>query len=286
MIDNKNEANMSVQIGVDWLTAIYTIEDYQKGVVDDTLAKHGIERSRERTVHHPQHGYTAVVAFDAGSVSLHGKRADMGACIVLRGSDLDYVRTNGGDSDQLVLDILERARPSRIDIACDICERVDIGALYNYITAQPSAIGGRRTMYISDNEGGSGAYIGSPSSDRRVRVYDKAAQLGAPGARTRVELVVRGRRAHEAGRTIRTHGIAAYYRSHIVDMMRIDDTWYQQVTTGETAPLDPLGRRETDSIRWLIEQVLPTFTRALASHDPRAVALRRLYEEALQIQPR
>lgn len=272
---------MITQMGIDWLTAVYPYGELIDGAIDWLYADMRMSRVRNRTVY-PQRGYTAVVPYTVGSVSYNPRRQEMGACLIWTGSDLDAIRALGYNSDHACARVTAIARASRIDIACDTDAPMNIRDIYDTIIARPDATTGRAMMYIASSDAGQGVYIGASSSNRRIRIYDKAAELRIPDIRNRIELVLRGGHAHAAPTAIAEHGIAPVWRSHVKQMLRLSGTqWYDDVMSGPVATLDALGRKSTDTIAWLRETVLPVLRRALKSGDPRADELRAAYRAAL-----
>lgn len=90
---------------------------------------------------------------------------------------------------------------TRIDVACDdktgllnmetICQKVNDGEI-NSRSSKRSVIVSHENQDIC----GRTAYIGAPSSDFRIRFYDKAAEQGVDGSWVRCELVFRGNHAN------------------------------------------------------------------------------------------
>jgi len=90
----------------------------------------------------------------------------------------------------------EGANISRIDIACDDREGyLNMDEIVQKIQSnQVKSRMAKRSVTISYDgvrRGGTKVYLGAPSSDFRVRIYDKAKQEGIDGRWLRVELVMR-----------------------------------------------------------------------------------------------
>ena len=95
----------------------------------------------------------------------------------------------------------ESANVSRIDVACDDREGfLDMDEIVQKIqTNQVNSRMTRRSVLVSydgTRRNGSTIYIGAPSSDFRVRIYDKALEQGAEGHWVWVELVLRKKNAN------------------------------------------------------------------------------------------
>ena len=136
---------------------------------------------------------------------------DMGVCVSMSGNGCRAFETMskltqaGQDSVFPTLFQLlaadETANVSRIDIACDdrkgflnmeeIVEKVQANEINSRMT--------KRSVIVSfdgTQRSGSTIYLGAPSSDFRVRIYDKALEQGEPGHWVRVELVMRSKNAN------------------------------------------------------------------------------------------
>lgn len=142
---------------------------------------------------------------------------DMGVCVSMSGNGCRTFETmsrlapgnpagkQGGTSLAFLelfrrLAVDETANVSRIDIACDdregfldmeeIIEKVRTNELNSRMTKRSVVV-----SYDGTQRSGSTVYIGAPSSDFRVRIYDKALEEGIDGHWVRVELVMRQKNA-------------------------------------------------------------------------------------------
>ena len=142
---------------------------------------------------------------------------DMGVCVSMSGNGCRTFETmsrlapgnpagkQGGTSLAFLelfrrLAVDETANVSRLDIACDdregflnmeeIVEKVQANEINSRMT--------KRSVIVSfdgTQRSGSTIYLGAPSSDFRVRIYDKALEEGVDGHWIRVELVMRHKNA-------------------------------------------------------------------------------------------
>ena len=95
----------------------------------------------------------------------------------------------------------ETANVSRIDIACDdhagylsiddILSKVQTNEVNSRMTKRSTVI-----SFDGTRRNGATAYIGAPSSDFRIRIYDKALEQGTDEHWVRVELVMRGKNSN------------------------------------------------------------------------------------------
>lgn len=122
-----------------------------------------------------------------------------GSLFTLSGQDMQVLRDRSGDDGITLAELLPISSPTRLDFAFDIHEDVSLDLLQGQV---------RRGQHITkfktspiviqglSEQGGHTIYFGSPKSDRRVRIYDKASQMKILNeAWFRVELQVRRKRA-------------------------------------------------------------------------------------------
>lgn len=160
-------------------------------------------------------GYEKSKSFNNIVVCYEGRENDyfhnMGVCVSMTGNGCRTFETMSKLPDQ---DAMGGAFPvlfgklagnplvnvSRIDIACDDhegyldMEQVVQKTMDNDINSRMT----KRQVVVSldgTQQDGSTVYIGSPSSDFRLRIYDKALEQGQSGQWVRVEMVMRGNNA-------------------------------------------------------------------------------------------
>lgn len=104
-------------------------------------------------------------------------------------------------------------------------------------------------------------YIGKKASEIYARIYDKAAEKQLKEDWARVELVVRGKRAHEAAREIVRD---TDYRALVAGFVNFD-TWPQW---GEIMAADAVKLRAerdtTGTLLWLLRSAAPSLAREMA----------------------
>ena len=206
---------MKCEVCVDWLTFSVKKEDPNE-VIRDYL---GLDPALFQDTGYSLLGYNKVLRFSDICVC-HEPRENqhfknMGVCVSMSGNGCRAFETMSklGAKDKqgkesvafpalfrfLAAD--EAANVSRIDIACDdregylnmdeIIDRTRSNEINSRLL--------RRTINFSLNgkdKAGATVYIGAPSSDFRVRIYDKALEQGVDGHWVRVELVMRSANAN------------------------------------------------------------------------------------------
>jgi DNA relaxase NicK len=201
---------MKCQVLVDWLTFSVKEQDPAK-VIREYL---GLDPELFQDAGYGLLGYNRVLRFSDICVCYEPREndffRDMGVCVSMSGNGCRAFETMskltqaGQDSVFPTLFQLlaadETANVSRIDIACDdrkgflnmeeIVEKVQANEINSRMT--------KRSVIVSfdgTQRSDSTMYLGAPSSDFRVRIYDKALEEGVDGHWIRVELVMRHKNA-------------------------------------------------------------------------------------------
>lgn len=118
---------------------------------------------------------------------------------------------------------------------------------------------------------GKSVYFGSRMSDRQIRVYDKGAQLGiSEGEWIRIEIQLRHDRAMNVARLCLTDGIGPTTQAAIRAYVHCPGcSWWEQATSGATVEFDPIGRKDTNTEKWLYNVALPAIWRTMETQKKR-----------------
>ena len=206
---------MKCEVLIDWLTFSVKKEDPSE-VIRDYL---GLDPALFQDTGYSLLGYNKVLRFSDICVC-HEPRENqhfknMGVCVSMSGNGCRAFETMSrlGAKDKQgkesvafsalfrLLAADETANVSRIDIACDDREgylNMDEIVARTRVNAVNSRMRWKDIHESIDGVSKAGAtvYIGAPSSDFRVRIYDKALEQGADGHWVRVELVMRSANAN------------------------------------------------------------------------------------------
>ena len=213
---------MKCQVLIDWLT--FSIKNIQNPT--EVITKYlGLDPALFQEAPYGLMGYQRILVFSDIRVLYEPRENqyfhDMGVCVTMSGNGCRTFETMSkltfeGAKDRqgtestafpVLFQLLaadENANISRIDIACD--DREGYLCMDDIVRAvQENTINSRlmrRTLFQSYNgtqNSGITVYIGAPSSNFRVRIYDKALESGETGHWVRVELVMRGDNANAFG---------------------------------------------------------------------------------------
>ena len=202
---------MKCQVLVDWLT--FSVKEKDPAIVIQEYL--GMEPELFQDAGYGLLGYNRVLRFSDICVCCEGREnkffKDMGVCVSMSGNGCrtfetmpKLTRDKGTSPFPVLFQHLRAdgsANVSRIDIACDdqdgylnmeqIVEKVQTNELNSRMTKRSVIV-----SYDGTRRSGSTVYIGAPSSDFRIRIYDKALEEGVEGHWVRVELVMRQKNAN------------------------------------------------------------------------------------------
>lgn len=209
---------MKCQVSIDWLT--FSVKEKDPVQVIKTYL--GLDPVLFQDPGYGLLGYTKMLRFSDICVCYAPRENDffqnMGVCVSMSGNGCRAFESMskltfdgvvdkqgmGSVAFSVLFQLLVAdgsANVSRIDIACDDRSgALDMNEIIRKV--QDNEINSRMTKrsvvvsYDGVQRGGSTVYIGAPSSDFRVRIYDKAAEQGFDGHWIRVELVMRSANAN------------------------------------------------------------------------------------------
>jgi len=192
------------------------------------------------------------------SVTWHHSRDDMGVRINWSGSALQGRNILG----VMALMANHRGRCGRIDLAVDVDAKFDMEIMHKQFKRRECVTNARKSRLVRDE--GDTLYVGARTSEKYLRIYDKAAEQGITDREwTRVELECKGEFAH---------GIFMYIIEETVpdfrDVIRgfVDFTRYVPWNDAMTSPTPVFGLPQKEKIRdtekWLLEVVTTALSKA------------------------
>lgn len=216
---------------------------------------------------HGMIGYDTAIRYDDGRLELcSSTRKDMEAHVIFSGKCIDRLCEDHQINSIDVLSAMGRGKVTRLDIAVDIRDgKLDIGSLVASFENGTAKTKAQKGLHLSGVKiAGETFYIGSKSSPRRVRVYDKAAESGLSDVDwTRVEFQMRQVSANNASRKLcesnDPHSLIPKLINAFVDFPEV-------VEWAMVMGMDKIGvsqsiEHESNRRKWLIEMV----TRAMSN---------------------
>ena len=240
---------------VDWLSVTRESNQYPENYPKD---KKELKRGMQ--------GYDTAVQFIDGRVELcSSSRRDMGVHTILSGKTIkrlcELAQINSFD----IVDSIGRSGCSRIDLAVDIKHgNLDIGKLWQMLESDLVDTSKANWLYLRGAKGnGETLYIGSPKSEKRLRVYDKKAESGADHEWTRVEMQYRRKSAKSAVQTLL---MTAPYHECVPGMVNSyinfeNDRGWSLVMGEALVKMGGIEKGNSDRQGWLLD----TATSALAA---------------------
>lgn len=210
----------------------------------------------------PRMGYTsAFMAADKQGLKVYwnNDRREMGVHVSWSGSALQ-----GENWEELANKITGVSwKITRLDLAVDVNRKWEIAALYEHQKQGWIVTNARKARLIQSTDG-STLYIGSRTSERYLRIYDKAAQTGTREPWTRIELECKGEFAN---------GVFLYLLNETSpdfrDVIRgyVDFTESLQWQAAMASPTPPWSlskaEKRTDTKAWLLQSVAPSLAKAI-----------------------
>lgn len=242
--DTNRGVETLTQERIDWIS--FTLKIDSERVWPDGM-------DTERTTTKSFNGYDTANEYPDGRIELTSStRPEMGIHCVLSGS------TCGNCRDQLP-DILENCwlqggRVTRFDLALDdLLGRVNPIDSRKYIKSGEIKCRAREYPPAGDiRGGGQSQYCGKMASECHVCIYDKDAEQGISGFRTRIEIRFKGKKADKAARE--------YLQSNdcrgLISAFVTFPTWKLWNEVFSTAPIKvPAEKVVSRRIQWLLGQV-------------------------------
>jgi len=252
-----------VEYSIDWLSVSGGVDLFQKTL--DAGVHFRLGEARKPLAHFD----TAHDLLPAGT--LQESTSDQQGCLIsLSGEDMTAIRHNGMVDPVLIKRMATVGKVTRLDYAVDIRTGDSPKDLESHIKSgdYETVFKVAPSRFESFNDtGGYTLYFGSPKSHRRLRIYDKAAQLKLLNeAWLRVELVTRKNRAQALASDMVKGVLWLVGHQAIVDTISFpkckwwNDIFYQTEAVLSTVPKKPdryqkwLGGQVNDSIRRNLEK--------------------------------
>jgi len=265
-------------VSLDWLAGTFTRESESQNEFIRRFASTGT------VVPVPAHnGYTASLADENGvQISWNPDREEMGLHAVFSGSALRNLQQRNGVSSEALLGALLQAgcRVTRLDLAKDVIDEfIDLDGIWADLHAGRHVGSARKVAQMVSNDGGQTIYIGSRSSEKFIRIYNKAAEQQLDGKRwTRLEIETKGMVARAFATALTA---SAEWAGQLVGAVRVmanlprNESYQTLLRTTEVVQGLPKLEKSTDRERWIAEQVIAAVARHYID-NPNSEAVARL----------
>lgn len=241
---------------IDWIS--FTLPIASERVWPDAL-------DTTKTTTKSFNGYDTANEYPDGRIELTSStRPEMGIHCVLAGKTCGNCR----DTLPAILDNvwLQGGKITRFDLALDdLLGRVNALDSRRYIKAGEIECRAREYPPAGDiRGGGQSQYCGKMASECHVCIYDKDAEAGISGFRTRIEIRFKGRKADKAARE--------YLRSNdcrglILGFVRFP-TWDSWNEVFATKPIQvPAEKVDSRRVQWLLGQVSKSIAKEISERQ-------------------
>ena len=268
-----------LSITLDWLAFTFKEDTHEAG---EWIRLYASDKTNVSVT--ARNGYRDAYQTQTGVVvQWNVDREEMGYHVVIAGSAIRNVLEHYElDQKTLIQTVLHAgASITRLDVAKDLQGvAISLDAIYEALEQRQYIGTARKFAQIHSIGGGNTIYVGSRQSEKFMRIYDKAAELQAPGTLWyRLELETKGMVARSLATelvtgdnwTSRFDGIAR----HMVDVAKGRD-WQEFFVPGDVPTGIPKLEKQTDREAWIEAQVMPAVVKHFIEHrDSKAVALLR-----------
>jgi hypothetical protein len=235
--------------------------------------------------------YDSAVAVNVGVVYWHSEREQQRMLVLMNGKDCGEAARLGMLADILFYAAVSlEAHFTRVDFAVDVRDR---GAapddILRAFEAGRARCASNHTERIEHKEGdslGVTVAVGSRSSERYLRCYDKGKESGEGGDWVRVELECKGGMAGALVTAMLDQGIAKAGKAAILAFLGLDGVaWYAEaLAEGNEGYAVPVERAETNHDAYLRKQVFPMLEKDLRrGHEGVRFALQDMLDRTAKL---
>lgn len=247
---------------IDWLTCTLHACPNVRAALPDTVGWGTFTK-----LEHGFNGYTEAYKADCGALVQTSGRVDMGVNINLPGDALAVVRESGMTERELCIYLdVQGAKASRIDLALDLILPTALTPAFfeaehraGRVQSEARKLSVRRET-DGGQESGAGVYLGSPSSDRMLRVYDKGLETKTQASNywIRFELQCRREQSQSHMRAvIEVTNTRAIINKSLTNFITMDNPEFLAATTDTDAEIPTVPRKPHKTLSWLLDQVAP-----------------------------
>lgn len=280
----KNNPKKPIRAGLDWLTATIGWADHEdpqklaEGIIRGLGDKGDIQQTDPKL-----RNYTRCLQGHYINVSWHHQHPRMKLCTSLTGSVLAEMSEHGIDPQMVAWRLHQiGASFTRVDVAFDYYGDASIHALYEALKKDqdPNTTRYLLPYHVHDCLEGTDTYtgldIGSRKSDRYIVAYNKAVELDITSTDLWHRIELRNRKAKaqmliESGcenAIDRDTGeikprIVAAGRDVIRKRSNPDCDWWREALEGDCVEALEVGKKQTNTDKWLLGVVLHTLERRL-----------------------
>lgn len=240
-----------------------------------------------------RHGYRAAYEdrISGARVETDSSTVGMDTHLTLSGMALHAIRTTFRDGDNGLVNACRtvNGRVSRIDLAVNAHRgELKVVDFRNAIKSGSAKSTMQRVYYVEgmgNERAGDTLYLGSPKSDRQLRIYDKAAEQGVLDGKAWLRLEVALRRLHaKAGlQACVDNTCTVSISSYLASCLVWEVPEYKALVGSVSNPVTPIPRKDTNTQRWLRDQCAPALAKEVAVNPEFMVQFMASFQYSLDI---
>lgn len=277
----------TIQHSLDWLQYSVNWPDVlERWPIDDTaaiaVARTAIPHLHVQAIDMTQQdsnrvfgmqGYLLTYNFQYATVHIHPEIRNQKMGVRMTGDNLRLWRELGGTNEKLAGAYRGlKANASRVDIAFDLFDwNIDINRIFldwkaGKVTTRARKVSPYTEARKDDNgviSEGTTLYFGSRTSQIMLRLYDKGKQMKVGKDWKRLEIEVKGERAHTTMQDIYAHGLQSVGVEILRDYADMPYKFWRKLMECKSVELQQIGRKETDTLLWLENVVIPLLEREM-----------------------
>lgn len=235
-----------------------------------------------------RYGYRSLSVSPNGSQMLSEGTDEQGVHVILPGEALADVRQRGLSERGLIEAVLRyNGKVTRLDLALDVFQSnlsvSDFVEAYESGQITTPAKSATRTQSIGDT--GDTFYVGSRSSERMMRIYDKNAQMRIVSVDAWLRLELETKKAVAAAMSLAVadeDDTRTVVNASLRAFCRWDNPAYIAATSGRDVELPELPRKPPAFLSWLQAQVIPAAAKFQQSNQDTDVAA--MFDAMLQME--
>lgn len=259
---------------IDWIA--YTVPT-PVGIPNAFLPHPALSFADDGEIHRSTHvrsqGYDTIIPLNHGRVSINSTHPEFKILVQHTGRDLWELHQEGVELETLLdYALRKKAKITRMDFAVDYHGPASPLDLFKARQEHRlrSAAKKRYVLHTSYEESKGEVRealtfeLGSRTSPRWTRCYDKAGQLGVPGPWTRTELVMRDGYGNRVAEAMIHDGIGPAGKQALRKFIYDHDIpWLHEALDGPSVYIEtpPPPLHDTDA--WLFNQIIPILSKAL-----------------------
>lgn len=267
---------------VDWISATFP---------EGTEPEHVFPKLEFKYTGKGIHGYqTRIVNGETGAqFFMDGSGESMGTHMQLSGDALSELRKLHNIDDENIVNHISgcNGKIGRIDLAINIHDgQITPKTFFDAVRKTEVKTTARKSSYIwgiDDGIEAMTAYLGHRQSDRFLRCYDKNAQrkIVDVEAWIRFELELKRVWANGVQKAMSEHSRDAVINSQFNDFMGWGNREFNRAVSGASAPIDEIGRQQTNTEKWLMKQVIPALAKVCHTNTGFLASFMAAYRKAI-----